>query len=343
MVNIGVIGCGYWGPNLIRNFSQIENCNVVYCCDLNEDRLSHIKKKYPSVKTTQDYNDILKDEDIDAVAIATSPSSHFKIAKDVLLGKKHVLIEKPITSNSNDAEELIKIAKNENRVLMVDHTFEYTPAVNKIKEIIKSGELGSILTIDMIRVNLGLFQKDINVIWDLAPHDVSIINYILECKPLSVRAIGESFIQKGIEDDVRLILKCPNKVLVNLHVSWLDPCKIRRITIVGNKKMLVYEDTEPIEKIKIHDKGVTIQKNDLPRGKYYDTFEEFQLVYRSGEVYSPKLDSVEPLNVMCRHFIDCIKNNKTPRSDGLIGLNVVKVIEAAQQSLKEKGREIGIE
>lgn len=342
MINIGIIGCGYWGPNLIRNFSQIKDCKVVYCCDLDENRLKHIKEKYPPVKTTKNYEDILKDKNIDAVAIATPVHTHFKIAKDALLSKKHVLIEKPLTDNSKDSEELIKVSRQNDRVLMVDHTFEYTPAVNKIKELIEKGELGDIFTIDMIRVNLGLFQKDINVIWDLAPHDISILNYILKSLPLSVRAIGESFIQEKIEDDARLILKYPNKVLANIHLSWLDPCKTRRTTIVGNKKMLVYEDTEPLEKIKIYDKGVTIQKNNLPKDKYYDTFEEFQLVYRSGEVYSPKLASTEPLNVMCRHLIDCIQNNKTPRSDGLSGLRVVKIIETAQQSLKEDGKEIKI-
>lgn len=342
MTNLGIIGCGYWGPNLIRNFSQIEGCKIVYCCDLNKDRLSHIKKKYPSVKIIQNYNDILKDESIDAVAIVTSPSSHFKIAKDILLSKKHVLIEKPITLNSNDAKELIKIAKDEKRILMVDHTFEYTSAVNKIKEIIQRGELGDIFTIDIIRVNLGLFQKDTNVIWDLAPHDISILNYILESKPLSVRAMGESFIQEGIEDDARLTLRYPKNILANIHISWLDPCKIRRTTIVGNKKMLVYEDTEPIEKIKIYDKGVVIQKDNLPRGKYYDTFKEFQMVYKSGDIYSPKLDSREPLNVMCEHFIDCIKNNKSPRSDGASGLEVVRIIEKAQKSLKNDGEEIKV-
>ena len=343
MVSIGIIGCGYWGPNLIRNFSEIEGCKVICCCDLDKTRLEHIKGIYPSIKTTQDYKEILKDKNIDAVAIATPVSTHFKIAKDALLNKKHILVEKPLTDNSKDVKELIDIAKKENRTLMVDHTFEYTPAVNKIRELIEKDELGQIFTIDMMRVNLGLFQKDINVILDLVPHDASILNYVLKCEPLSVRAIGESFIQENIEDDARLILKYPNKILANIHVSWLDPCKIRKTTIVGNKKMLVYEDTEPVKKIKVYDKGVTVKKNNLPRHKYYDTFKEFQLVYRSGDVYSPELDSSEPLNVMCRHFIDCMKNNKTPRSDGLSSLRVIKIIEAAQQSLKENGKEIKIE
>ena len=343
MVNIGIIGCGYWGPNLIRNFSQIEGCKVIYCSDLNKNRLEHIKNLYPGITTTEDYQKMLKDENVDAIVIATPASTHFKIAKDALLNNKHALVEKPLTNSSKDVEELIDLAQKENKILMVDHTFEYSPAVNKIRELIEKGELGKIFTVDMIRVNLGLFQKDINVISDLAPHDISILNYILKMQPSSLRAVGESFIQENIEDDARLILKYPNKILANIHVSWLDPCKIRKTTIAGNKKMLVYEDTEPVEKIKIYDKGVAIKKNNLPKDKYYNTFEEFQLVYKSGDMYVPQLDSKEPLNVMCRHFIDCIKNNKAPRSDGLSGLKVIKIMEAAQQSLKENGKEIKIE
>lgn len=340
MINIGVIGCGYWGPNLIRNFSNISESKVLYCCDLSSDRLDHIKSKYPDVIATKDYKEILDDDKVDAIAIATNVTSHYDLAKEALEKGKHVLIEKPLTGKSLHAIELIDLAKSKNKVLMVDHTFEYTSAVNKIRDIIQNDELGDIFTIDIIRVNLGLFQKDINVIWDLAPHDISILNFILKEQPISVRAFGESYIQDGIEDDARLILKYPGKILANIHVSWLDPCKIRKTTIVGNKKMLVYEDTLPKDKIKIFDKGVTIKKNNLPKDKYYDTFEEFQMVYRTGDMTAPKLDETEPLKVMCSHFLDCIQNNKTPITDGLSGLNVVKVIEAAQESIKNNGAEI---
>lgn len=342
MVNIGVIGCGYWGPNLIRNFSQIKDCKVLWCADLRDDRLSHMKELYPNIKTTKNYIDIINDNEVDAIAIATPVSKHFEMAKKALANNKHTLIEKPITDNAENVKELIKIAEKNKKVLMVDHTFEYTSSVNKIKEIINNGELGKILSIDMIRVNLGLFQKDINVIWDLAPHDISILLFLMKMMPISVKADGMDHIQKDIVDDAHLTLKFPDKVMVHMHVSWLDPLKIRKITIVGNKKMLVYDDTEQNEKIKIYDKGVTLEKNNIPKDKYYDTWEEFKLVYRSGDVYTPKLEEKEPLNVMCSHFIDCIKTRKTPISDGIAGLRVVQVIEALQESLKNQGKEVFI-
>jgi len=340
VVNIGVIGCGYWGPNLIRNFSQIDGCKVLWCSDLREERLSHIKDIYPNIKTTKDCMDIINDRNVDAVAIATPVSSHFEMAKKALMNKKHALIEKPITSNAKDAKELVEIAKKGKKVLMVDHTFEYTAAVSKIKEIIGNGELGRILSIDMIRVNLGLFQKDINVIWDLATHDISILLFAMNKMPLSVKADGMDHIQNGIVDDAHLTLKLPDKIMAHMHVSWLDPLKIRKITIVGNKKMLVYDDTEQNGKIKIYDKGVILEKSSMPKDRYYDTWEEFRLVYKSGDVSIPKLEEKEPLNVMCRHFIECVKTGKTPVSDGIAGLRVVQVIEALQESLKNNGKEV---
>ncbi len=339
MLIIGVIGAGYWGPNIIRNFNQSEQAQVKYCCDLDEARLKHIKKLYPTIITINDYKKILDDPQVDAVAIVTPPKTHYGLAKEALEKGKHVLIEKPITDNSKHAEELIKLAKEKNKTIMVDHTFEYTSAVNKIRDIIKSQELGKIFTIDMIRVNLGLFQK-INVIWDLAPHDISILNYILNSYPESVRAFGDSFIQKNIEDDARIILKYPDKIIANLHVSWLDPMKIRKATIVGNKKMLVYDDIEPNNKIKIFDKGVDLKPNNLPKDRYYDTWDEFKMVYRNGEEENIKLEQKEPLKVMVEHFIDCIEHNKRPISDGISGMNVVKIIEAAQESLKNGSKEI---
>jgi len=343
LVNIGVIGCGYWGPNLIRNFSQIKDCKVLWCADLSDERLQHIKEIYPSVQATKSYMDINNDKNVDAVAIATPVSSHFEQAKKALESGKHVLVEKPITSNSKDAEELIRIADKNKRILMVDHTFEYSPAVNKIKEIIDSGELGKIFTIDMIRVNLGLFQKDINVVWDLAPHDISILLFLLDKMPLSASADGVDFVQKGIEDDAHLALKFPDRVMAHMHVSWLDPLKIRKVTIVGNRKMLVYDDTAQNERVKIYDKGVNLEKNSLPRDEYYSTWEGFKLVYRSGDVNIPRIEEKEPLSIMCRHFIDCIKTGKRPVSDGNSGLRVVKVIETLQESLKNNGAEVSLQ
>jgi len=344
MINVAVIGCGYWGPNLIRNFSNNKNCSVVYCCDLNEDRLQHIKTLYPDIKLTKDYTDIINDPKVDAVAIATPVSTHFNIASDCLKNDKHVLVEKPLTSNSQDAGALIKLSEEQGKILMVDQTFEYSSAVNKVKEIIDNGELGKIFTFDMIRVNLGLFQKDINVVWDLAPHDLSILNYLIGDVPESIVSVGESFVLENIEDDVRATLRYKNKVMANIHISWLSPEKIRKLTIVGNKKMLVFDDTLPKEKIKIYDKGVTIQKDNLPKDKYYDTFDEFQLVYRSGEeITVPEIEDVEPLKDMCNHFLECIDKNKTPKTDGNSGLKVIKIIETINKSLKQKGKEVKFE
>ena len=274
--------------------------------------------------------------------VSTPIETHYEIARNALNAGKHVLVEKPITSNSGEAAELIKIAEKNKKILMVDHTFEYSSPVRKIKEIISSGELGDIFTIDMIRVNLGLFQEKVNVIWDLAPHDVSMLLYYLGSLPLSVRAVGESYIREGIEDDAHLSMAFKGKICANMHVSWLDPVKIRRTSIVGNKKMLVFDDVSQDEKIKIYDKGVAIKKNNVPRQPYYDTYEEWVLTYRSGEITVPKIENREPLSVMANHFIDCIKNNKKPLTDGESGLKVVKVLEAAQESLKNDGKKISI-
>lgn len=343
MIKLGIIGCGYWGPNLVRNFNSINGVEIAYCADLDENRLSHIKSLYPRIEVTREYSKILNDKKVDAVIVATPVETHHKIVKDALNADKHVLVEKPITNNSKAAAELIKLAEKNKRVLMVDHTFEYSAPVRKIKEILKSNELGNILTIDMIRVNLGLFQEKINVIWDLAPHDVSMLLYYLEEMPLTARAIGQSYIRDGIEDDAHLTLEFSNKIMANMHVSWLDPCKIRRTTIVGNKKMLVFDDVVQDEKIKIYDKGVTIQKNNIPKQPYYDTYEQWVLTYRTGDVYAPRVENREPLNMMASHFIDCIKNNKKPLTDGNSGLRVVKVIEAAQKSLKNDSIKVDVE
>lgn len=340
MINIGVIGCGYWGPNLIRNFSQIKGCNMHSCSDLREERLAHMKELYPNLSTTKNYKEIIENPEIDAVVIATPVSTHHNIAKEALENGKHVLIEKPITKTSAEAKEIIDFAKKRNKVLMVDHTFEYNSAVRKIKEIIEKGELGNIYTIDMVRVNLGLFQKDINVVEDLLPHDASILRYLLGENPEKVETIAEAYVQKGIEDSAYINLRFKNKTMANIHVSWLDPCKIRRTTIVGSKKMLVYDDLEPNEKIKIYDKGVSVENAREAGSKYYDTFTEFQYLYRSGEVYSPKIEANEPLRNVCAHFVECIKDSKMPLTDGVSGLMAVKVVEAALESLRNNGKEV---
>ena len=342
-MKLGIIGCGYWGPNLIRNFNNISDAKIIYCADIDESRLTHIKNLYPNISVTGDYKEIIDKKEIDAVVVATPIETHYKIAKEALNADKHVLVEKPITSSSEEAIEIIKLSDKNKKILMVDHTFEYSNPVRKIKEIISKDELGKIFTIDMIRVNLGLFQEKVNVIWDLAPHDISMLLYYLEDYPLTVRAIGQSYIREGVEDDAHISLIFKDKVMANIHVSWLDPCKIRRTTIVGNKKMLVFDDTAQEEKIKIYDKGVTILKNSIPKQPYYDTYEQWALTYRTGDIYTPKIENKEPLSIMANHFISCIKHNKKPLTDGYSGLRVVKVLEAAQKSLKSDGNKVSVE
>jgi predicted dehydrogenase len=336
LLTVGVVGCGYWGPNLIRNFISLKDSSVKTCADLSRDRLDHMKALYPSVNTTTDFEDVVADRDIDAVIIATPVSSHFPISKEALKRGKHVFVEKPLAGDVREGIELIKLANENKRTLMVGHTFVYTAAVNKIKDLIRSGELGDIYYISTSRVNLGLFQEDINVIWDLAPHDVSILNYILDSSPIAVSSVGHSYIRPDIQDVAFITLRYPDRILANIHVSWLNPNKIRKTTVVGSKKMLVYDDVSSLEKIRIYDKGVTVQP-------HYDTFGEFQLSYRYGDISIPKLDDAEPLKIECQHFIDCIRDSAVPRSGGIHGLEVLLSLEAANRSMEANGAEITIE
>ena len=335
-MKIAVIGCGYWGPNLVRNFIQSNKVRELTCCDLDQTRLDRMKNLYPSLKVLSDYKELFKKSDLDAVAIATPVKTHHPIAKDFLDQGKHVFIEKPLTHSYDTALDLVKLAEEKQRVLMVGHTFEYTAAVNKIKEIVENGELGKILYVSCIRVNLGLFQPDINVVWDLAPHDISMITYILGEPPVSVNSQGKAHFRPDIEDVATTTLNFRNGVIAFIHNSWLDPNKIRRTTIVGTKRMLVYDDIEPQEKIKIFDKGV-----DVP--PYYDTYAEFQFSYRYGDIRSPRIDDYEPLKKECEHFLLCIKNGKCPLSDGYSGLKVVSILEAASKSLKLKGKAVPVQ
>lgn len=331
MIDVAVIGCGYWGPNLIRNFNQIQGSNVSRVCDLNPDRLTRIREGYPSIKVTQDYMDILRSRDVEAVVIATPVSTHYHLAKDALLHDKHVLVEKPLTVSRAEAEGLIELAARREKVLMAGHTFEYNPAVMKVKELLTGGEIGDIYYIHSSRVNLGLHQADVNVIWDLAPHDFSIILYWLGMEPLSLSARGTSYIQDGIADVAFITLSFPKNILAHLHVSWLAPSKLRRTTVVGSEKMLVYNDLEAEEKVKVYDRGVTGLQNS-------ECLVELQRSYRIGDVFSPHIASIEPLRIECQHFLDCITESGTPRTDGHSGLRVVKVLEAADRSLRNGGR-----
>jgi predicted dehydrogenase len=328
-IKVGVIGCGYWGPNLIRNFVEIPASDVLAVADLSEERLSHIKTRYPHVKVTQDYRDLFT-LGLDATVVATPPATHFPLARDCLRHGLHVLVEKPLTLDSRRAEELIELAEERGLILMAGHTFEYNPAVRALKRIVDSGELGQIYYIDAMRVNLGLFQPDLNVLWDLAPHDISILLYILGHTPIAASARGMACVFDGIHDIAYLNLVFPGDVLAHLHVSWLDPCKVRRITVVGSKKMVVYDDVESLEKIKIYDKGV-----EAP--PYTNTFGDFQCSYRYGDVVIPNIRFAEPLRLECQHFLECIVNQTKPQSCGRVGWKVVKVLEMAERSLQNGG------
>jgi predicted dehydrogenase len=328
-VRVGIIGCGYWGPNLIRNFVEMPNAEVISVADLSPERLSHIASRFPGVHTTSDYREFFSME-LDAVVIATPPATHYPIARECLLHGLSVMVEKPLTLNTAHAEELVALADARGLTLMVGHTFEYNSAVHELKRLTEQGELGQIYYIDAVRVNLGLYSPKNSAMWDLAPHDISIILYLLGHDVVSVSAQGASCVFPTIHDIVYLHLTFSSGIVAHVRVSWLDPSKTRRITVVGSKKMVVYDDVEPLEKIKIYDKGVD-------RPPYTDTYSEFQLSYRTGDVVIPHINFVEPLRQECLHYIDCIVNEKLPRSNGLVGLNVVKVLEAAEWSLRNGG------
>jgi predicted dehydrogenase len=335
MIKIAIVGCGHWGPNLIRNFISLSDCKVRKICDVDSERLSHLKSLYPSVETTQDFNQVTKDPEIDAVVIATPVRFHFEMAKASLKTGKHTFVEKPMASSVAECKELVEMAENKNLTLMIGHTFVYSAPVQRIKETIDSGDLGQVQYICSQRLNLGLFQKDINVAWDLATHDISIILYIMKELPVSVNCQGKAHVNDNIEDVTNMTLNFADGGLAIILSSWLDPNKVRKITVVGNKKMLVYDDLETIEKIKIYDKRVEIPP-------HYDTFAEFQYAYHYGDIHSPYIKMVEPLKVESQHFLDCIKNGTKPLSSGYDGLQVVQVLEASSKSLKQGGAEVRI-
>jgi predicted dehydrogenase len=335
MVKVGVIGAGYWGPNLIRNFHEIPEAELCIVCDQQAERLEHIKSLYPYVETTNQLDDLLN-SDVEAIAIATPVSTHYRLAMDCLRAGKHVLIEKPLAHTSQEACEIVQAGKRYGKIVMTGHTFLYNPAVIAVKKLIESGEIGRVYYVNSTRVNLGLYQPDVNVVWDLAPHDVSILLYILGLRPKVASARGGMYVKPGVHDVAYLSLFFDEGLMADLRVSWLDPNKIRQITIVGSKKMLVYDDIEPVEKVKIYDKGVDIQP-------YTDTFEDFHLAYRYGDVTVYPLDWKEPLRLECTEFLESILENRPPRSDGEMGLRVVQILEAAQTSLNDSGALVNIE
>jgi len=333
--NVAVIGCGYWGPNLIRNLNAVPNCTMVRVCDADSSRLRHMQSLYPQLETTNDAGQIIHDPEIDAVVIATPVRTHYDLARRCILAGKHVFIEKPMASSVAQCEDLIDLAETADRVLMVGHTFLYSSPVQTIKDFVDSGELGNLLYVSSRRLNLGLFQKDINVAWDLAPHDIAIILHIVGQYPVHVACQGNAHIKDGLEDVTNMTMSFPNGVLAMVQSSWLDPNKIRETTFVGTRRMLVYNDIEPTEKIKIYDKRVEIPP-------HYDSFAEFHYSYHYGDIHSPYIKMTEPLRVECQHFVDCIQEGRAPLTDGNAGLQVVRVLEAATKSLRSGGGQVAL-
>jgi predicted dehydrogenase len=335
-INLGVIGYGYWGPNLVRNFAEIPGVTVKTVSDFKTELLTKVKSRYPTIEVTTDSCDIFADPSIDAVVIATPVSTHFELALAALKAGKHVMLEKPMTVSSEQALRLIDEADRRNRILMVDHTFVYTGAVRKMHQLVSGGELGSIYYYDSVRVNLGLFQHDVNVLWDLAVHDLAIMDYVLQAKPYAVSATGVSHIPGGVENIAYLTLFFDDNLIAHLHVNWLAPVKVRRTLVGGSQKMIVFDDLEPSEKIKVYDRGITL--NGSPENTY-----QALVAYRTGDMWAPKLDITEALRTEGLHFIQCIQESQRPITDGAAGLQVVRILEAATQSIKQQGRLIELD
>ena len=335
MIKIGLIGYGYWGPNLARNFNNNPDLQLSAICDFAPDRLQTAATLYPQIKLLTKAEDLFKDTDLDAIAIATPVSTHFDLTKKALLSDKHVWLEKPMTEKVEQGEELIDLAQKKNKVLLVDHTFVYTGAVRKMKEIIERGELGDLIYYDSTRVNLGLFQQDIDVIWDLAPHDISIMDNLMPFRKLSVSATGSHYYGNGVTPKALLTIFMENNALAHINVSWVSPVKIRQTLIGGTSKMILYDDNQPSEKIKVYDKGVELYET---KEKLY----HLKVQYRVGDMYAPKLDDHEALTFETKHFADCLSNGEKPLTDGKAGLEVVKVLVASRESLEKNGTPVEI-
>lgn len=331
MINVGIIGYGYWGPNLVRNFADSDSARVVAVSDLQPGRLAVAAKRYPGTEVTLDHRQLLDNPNIDAVVIATPVSSHFELARQALMAGKHVLVEKPITSTSDQAARLVDLAAAKRRVLMVDHTFVYTSAVRKIKELIDTGKIGQVYYYDSVRINLGLFQHDVNVVWDLAVHDLSILDYVLPDRPVAVSATGMSHVPGKAENIAYLTLFFASSLLAHIHVNWLAPVKIRRTIIGGSSKMVVYDDLEGSEKLKLYDKGIQVSEDSE---KQY----QMRINYRAGDMWAPQLDNAEALKLEVSEFLDSIASNRQPQTDGETGMRVVEILEAATASLQARGK-----
>ena len=333
LLKLGVIGFGYWGPNIVRNLHSIDGCQVVSVCDKSPNALRRVVRQYSGINVTTDYSSVLQSPDIDAIAVITPVWTHFELAKAALLNGKHVFVEKPFTSTSAQAEELIELAERRNLRVMVDHTFLFSSPVLKIRELIDTGILGRLYYFDSTRVNLGLFQHDVNVVWDLAPHDLSIMDYLIDDRPEAVVATGGKHLN-GLADVAFITVYFPQNVIAHVNVNWLSPVKVRTTLIGGEHKMLVWNDLEPDEKIKVYDKGVEITTRE--------DVHELLVSYRSGDVWAPKVEQTEALRVELQYFMDCVLNGRKPTNDAAAGLRIVKLLEAADTSLKERGRIVAL-
>jgi len=337
VIGVGLVGYGYWGPNLARNFAAQADCSLAAICEINPARAELARRHYPAARVTADFKQLLSDPAIQAILVAVPVSAHFALAKQALEAGKDVLVEKPLTSTAVEAKELIRLAKERGRLLAVDHTFLFTGAVQRIKQLIDSEALGKIMYVDSVRINLGLFQHDVNVIYDLAPHDLAIMSYLIDEEPLAVQAMGKSHGSDSLESVAYVHLEFPDNLIAHFHFNWLAPVKIRRTLIGGTKQMIVYDDMEPSEKLKVYDKGVVMKQGDI------DSIYKTIVDYRTGDMVAPKLSHHEALAVEARHFLDCVRLRSKPLADGAAGLWVVRILEAAQASLRANGRRITME
>jgi predicted dehydrogenase len=330
MIGVGVIGYGYWGPNLVRNFAEVPGSRMVSVCDFNPSRLTAAQARYPGIKTTTSVPELINDPAVDAVVIATPVSSHFELAFAALEAGKHVLVEKPLTATSEQGRRLIEEADRRGLTLMVDHTFVYNGAVRKVRGLVASGELGKIYYYDSTRINLGLFQHDVNVLWDLAVHDLSIMDFLLSERPRAVSATGLSHLPNQPENIAYLTMFFDNRLIAHIHVNWLSPVKVRRTLIGGSSKMVVYDDLEPSEKIKVYDRGITLKDRD-------EGLRQMLIGYRTGDMYAPQFEMAEALRTEAIHFLNCIDSGERPVSDAESGLRVVRILEAACRSMADRG------
>jgi predicted dehydrogenase len=340
MIEVGVVGCGYWGPNLIRNLTRASGCRVRAVADRREERRAYVRDNFPGVAAVSDHAALLADTAIDAAVIATEPRTHYALAAEFIETGRSVLVEKPLAMSAAEAEDLVRRAERRGVALMVGHTFEFNPAVRALKRYLAGGEVGEIYYLYSHRLNLGVVRREVNALWNLAPHDISILIHLLGMEPVAVSACGVAYLQQGIEDVVFVNLAFPGKVAAHVHVSWLDPNKVRRMTVVGSRKMIVYDDVAEA-KLRIYDKGIT-RTGPADPVRQPDDFAAFQLVQRAGDVLLPHIEFTEPLLLECRHFIECVRERRRPLTDGDCGVRVVRVLEAAQRSLESGGAMVPI-